>query len=359
MNTRMCNISKSVFGLAALVLIGCASSGVTEHGPISKVSSVDSSKKAGAEIMPETHFAAAQLHENNGHLTRAVGQYRLAIGENNNYIEAYNRLGIVLNQLGRFKEAEEAFQKAIELAPEMVHLRNNLAFSYITQLRWADAEAELGKTLEQNPDFIRAHINLAIVYAQQERFDEAMTEFRAVLPAEDAYYNMGLMYQLKKLLVEAAQSFQAALELNPDLVAAQKQLDKMPPEVVEEASQNTTMLASPLPTDVEKEPDAEMSDRAKPEPAANEEPVEEEVEEQVQEVIEEEVQEEAAEAEEFVEEEIQEEAAEAEEVVEEEIQEEVAEAEEVIEEEVQEEAEEVIEEEVQEEVQEEVEEEVE
>jgi len=275
MITRMCKVSMMACGVAALVMMGCASSGGPKVGndeqkPISKVTSADMldiPEKEGREILPATHFAAGKLHENNGHLVRAVEQYRLAVGADANYIEAYNRLGIVFNRLGRFAEAEETFQKAIKLAPEADYLLNNLAFVYMTQSRWTEAEAELNKALEKNSDFVRAHINLAIVMAQQDRFDEAMIQFRTVLASEDAYYNMGLMYQSKKLLVEAARSFQAALELNPKFVAAQKQLDKLPPDVIEEAAQQTEIFASPLPMNIEEETKSEMTDQATSQPA--------------------------------------------------------------------------------------------
>lgn len=200
-----------------------------------------------ADILPRTHLAAGRLHESQGRLVRAVEQYRLAVALNPNAVEALNRLGIVLDRLGRFKQADAAFNRAIKAAPKDAYIYNNLAFSYIMQLRYAEAEETLRQALSLQPDFPRARINLAMCLAQQERFDEALAQFHTVLSAEDAYYNMGLMYQSKRKPVEAARSFQAALELNPRMVAARKRLDKMPEDVLQEAIRNTQATASPRP----------------------------------------------------------------------------------------------------------------
>ena len=43
--------------------------------------------------------------------------------------------------------------------------------------------------------------------AQQERFDEAMKHFLTVVPMEDAWFNIGLMYQSKSRPAEAARAF--------------------------------------------------------------------------------------------------------------------------------------------------------
>jgi len=270
MIARMCKATGVFCGLIVLLLLGCAAPPDQKPGgfnqkPVSTVHSVDLSdipEKGGPEILPDTHFAAGRLHEHNGHLTRAVEQYRLAIGLNPDHIEAYNRLGIVLARLGRFKESEEVYQQAIELTPDQVYLRNNLAFDYIMQARWAEAEDQLIQTLEKSPDFMRARINFALVLAQQEHFDEAMIQFRMALPAEDAHYNMGLMYQSKRRLLEAAQAYKSALEANPKFAAAKKRLEKLPPDVVEKANQqHAEAVASPLPTFVEDESDLEMGTR--------------------------------------------------------------------------------------------------
>jgi tetratricopeptide (TPR) repeat protein len=257
-------------------LIGCTTpAGLktrAERQPISRLPTDQTSGTSdiqNREILPATHMAAGRLHESQSRLARAAEQYRLAVTLKPDYVAALNRLGIVLDRLGRFKEADNAFRSAIAVAADRAYLHNNLAFSYIMQLNWREAEVTLTKALELKPDFARARVNLAMALAQQERFDEALTQFQTVLPAEDAYYNMGLMYQSKRRLVEAARAFKAALELNPEMLAARKRLETLPADVVSEAERLLEAAASPLPAKLAADESSDASERPTTQPAGD------------------------------------------------------------------------------------------
>jgi Tfp pilus assembly protein PilF len=227
--------------------VSAPSRGATAHGK----TKLDDIPEGGApEVLPTTHMAAGRFHESQGHYARAAEQYQHVVAMEPKNIEAYNRLGIVLDRLARFKEADEAFSKAIKLAPDRAYLRNNLAFSYIMQFRWKDAERELRAALELQPDFTRARVNLGMVLAQQNRFEEAYRAFEMALPRADAYYNLGLMYQSRRMPAEAARAYKTALEHNPRLVAAQKRLDLLPPDVVQSATILSFESASPSPVEI-------------------------------------------------------------------------------------------------------------
>ncbi|MHC4067705.1 MAG: tetratricopeptide repeat protein, partial [Planctomycetota bacterium] len=87
------------------------------------------------KILPQTHFAAARLFEQQGNIEKAIIQYRKAVAVNHDYVAAYNRLGILLGRVGRHTDAEKALRQAIELRPEAAYLRNNLGFEYALQWR--------------------------------------------------------------------------------------------------------------------------------------------------------------------------------------------------------------------------------
>ncbi len=188
-------------------------------------------------IDARTQLAAGRLHESQNRPDDAIEQYRSAMAAQPDLLEAYDRLASLLDRLGRFKESEEVYQKALERAPDQAFLHNNLGFSYILQRRWSDAENALYRAIEIKPDFARARVNLALALAQQDRFDEAFPHFQAVLPTEDAHFNMGLMYQSKRKPVEAAKAFKTALELNPNLTAARECLKKLPTDVLSQADE--------------------------------------------------------------------------------------------------------------------------
>ncbi len=258
---------------ACVALTGCEGGDQAEgvgREPISQLPAEEADAvNAGGdlEILPHTHLAAGRLHESQNRLGRAAEQYRLAVALKPDFVEALNRLGIVLDGMGQFKEADEAFLKAIEAAPQDAYLYNNLGFSYLTQLRWADAEEVLTRAVELKPDFARGRVNLGLALAQQGRYDEALAQFQAALDAEAAYYNIGLMYQSKHRLVEAARAFKTALELNPRMVAARKRLDLLPPEAVSAAERHTEAIASPLSLDANTSTASDPGERPTTRPA--------------------------------------------------------------------------------------------
>lgn len=182
-------------------------------------------------ILPQTHFAAARLHEQNGQIDKAIIQYRKAIAVNHDYTEAYNRLGILLGRLGRHADAEKALRRCVELEPRRAALRNNLGYEYALQGRWSDAEAELSNAIRLDAQFARAYVNLGMVLCKTQRFEEALETFNAVLPEPDAFYNLGLMLRGQHRYQDAASAFRHVLTLDANFAAAQQQLETLAPQL--------------------------------------------------------------------------------------------------------------------------------
>jgi tetratricopeptide (TPR) repeat protein len=199
------------------------------------------------KILPETHFAAGRMFEEQGQFGKAIDQYRKATAVNHKYTAAYHRLGLLFSKLSHHEHAVEALKKAVDLAPNNPRLRNNLGFELMFLKRWGEAETHLRKAIEMDPGFARAHINLAMVLCKQDRFDEALARFMVVLPEPDAYYNIGLLYRGQRRYGEASAAFEHVLALNPRFSAAQKQLEelaKLPGDDVENRPAARTVQAS-------------------------------------------------------------------------------------------------------------------
>lgn len=203
------------------------------------------------KILPDTHYAAGMLFEQQGQVDKAILQYRKAVALNHNFAAAYNRLGLTLSAVGQHDEAIVALSRAAELRPQNPALRNNLGFEYILAQRWDDAEFQLEQAIENQPTFARAHVNLGLVRARTGRFDEALECFRQAMAEPDAYYNLGLTQRGQQKYNQAADSFRRVLELNPDFSAARVQLDQLVDKV---------SAITPTPMPVVKEPQTEPSE---------------------------------------------------------------------------------------------------
>ena len=175
-------------------------------------------------IAPETHYASGLMLERQGDFAGAAGQFEKAAEGDPAMVEAHNRLGMCLCRMGRNDEARASFQRAVKLSPDSAALRNNLGFCLNASGRYAEAEAAFRKALELTPDFDRARMTLGIALARQKKLGDAAVEFSRVVPAETAYYNVGVICMEMNENAHAERAFRESLAVKPDYAPAQKRL---------------------------------------------------------------------------------------------------------------------------------------
>ena len=119
-----------------------------------------------------------------------------------------------------------ALKEALQLDPENTQYHNTLGLVLLNLGRPVDAQAEFQTAIDldkTNPDLQH---NLGIALAQQNRFNEAIAAYKQALSyptyttPEVAYYNMGEAYIRLNKPQEAQESFRAAIQLEPTMVAA-------------------------------------------------------------------------------------------------------------------------------------------
>ncbi len=231
------NSRRTLLTLAMIGISGCAQSDYPLSAHSRKPSANDPRRKSHIreeeppKILPETFFAAAQLLERQGQFEEAIRQYRKAVAVNHDYVAAHHRLGLLLSLTGRRDEALQSLQRAVALGGSNPVLRNNLGYEYMFHDRWADAEREFARSHELDPEFVRPYINRGLALGKLGRFDEALKSFQAVLAEPDAYYNLGLIYRAHKRYREAAETFNRVLTINPEFIAARRQLEQLAPRL--------------------------------------------------------------------------------------------------------------------------------
>ena len=72
--------------------------------------------------------------------------------------EAHNNLGIILQKNEKFKDAEISFKKAIQLNPNLLEARVDLANIHLENNEVDNAIEQIIKTIEIKPDFLPLHI---------------------------------------------------------------------------------------------------------------------------------------------------------------------------------------------------------
>ena len=119
-----------------------------------------------------------------------------------------------------------SLKEAIQLDPDNAQFHNTLGLVYLNLGRPIDGQAEIQAAIDldkNNPDY---HHNLGIALAQQGQFEDAIAAYKKALnfptytTPEVAYYNMGEAYIRLRKSQEAVESFRAAIQLEPVMVAA-------------------------------------------------------------------------------------------------------------------------------------------
>lgn len=133
--------------------------------------------------------------------------------------EAMNNLGLAYKGLGKMRDAEASFKKALQIRPRYAAAFNNLGNLFVLQNRLAEAEACFRKALDCNPEFAEACNNLGNVLASKTSFDDAWTYyFRAIRIRPDyaeAYNNLGNLCHQQEHWDQAQDYYSRALQLDP------------------------------------------------------------------------------------------------------------------------------------------------
>ena len=151
------------------------------------------------------------------------------------YVEAYINLGVALEKLELFEDAQFCFQKSIEIEPLQFSGYHNLASFYKKQDRWADVvsiledgiEAGEKYRLELNtddntlePSFTDLYFRLGLIQKEQNQIESAIRNFETVLLLdpiqEEAHFRLAELL-FERLKNEYPQQLEATALINRQL----------------------------------------------------------------------------------------------------------------------------------------------
>ncbi|WP_332299677.1 tetratricopeptide repeat protein [Prochlorococcus marinus] len=165
-------------------------------------------------------FNYGVILKNLGKFKEAELSTRKAIEISPDFAEAHSNLGLILSDLGKFKEAELSTRKAIEISPDYAEAHSNLGVILKNLGKFKEAELSTRKAIEIKPDFANAHFNLGDTLKDLGKFKEAELSTRKAIEISpdyaEAHSNLGFILSDLGKFKEAELSLKKAIELKPD-----------------------------------------------------------------------------------------------------------------------------------------------
>lgn len=136
-------------------------------------------------------------------LQQAAASYERAIELAPDLVGAHVNLGSVYDELGLLDDALASYDRALQLEPTEDRTLCNMGNVYFKKRQYEKAIEYFDKALEVNPQSQLAHYNMAILFADSEIYREAIAEFQKAVdidPNSDlgrrSAENIGIIEQL-------------------------------------------------------------------------------------------------------------------------------------------------------------------
>lgn len=209
----------------ALRALDQSSTALLERGvALEQVGRVDDAIRAterAAQLNPglvQAHLNLMILYGRRGDFARAEQHFRAAMALNSTqFPAAYYDFGVLMMNEGKPAEAEQAFEKAVEIDPNYAEARNNLGYLLERQGKLAEASEEYRHAVEAQPAFAKAHFNLGRILVNQGDYREGIQQLKLALDAggqnaPEYLYALGAAYGRAGDATKALEYLQKARE---------------------------------------------------------------------------------------------------------------------------------------------------
>ncbi|MBT8352616.1 MAG: tetratricopeptide repeat protein [Deltaproteobacteria bacterium] len=141
------------------------------------------------------YMANAYLKLND--VENAIKAYKRAISLNTTNDELHIKLGNLYYTQERYQEAQNEYEKAVELNPT-AQSHYSLGQAYLETGSYVDAQTQFAKVHRLDPESPNGRYGIGLAYSKQERYEDAIRMFKDAIGREkdfyDAYAEMGYAY---------------------------------------------------------------------------------------------------------------------------------------------------------------------
>lgn len=151
--------------IAALSLTGCST--LENHALLRTLIKPIQQIRHGSGT--EGLYRMARAFHAEGRLAEAITAYRQVLEVDPRHAEAHNALGVIYSQQQQFELAEQQFQVALQIAPTLAHVHNNLGYHLLRQGQLDQALVALGRAHALDRDNKATMANIAAAQQVMER----------------------------------------------------------------------------------------------------------------------------------------------------------------------------------------------
>jgi predicted O-linked N-acetylglucosamine transferase (SPINDLY family) len=172
----------------------------------------------------ETHCERGIVLQQQGDAAEALAAFDRALQLKPDLVQAVHRQGMVLHSLGRLDEALSAFDRALRLRPGGPAIHSSRGLALQEQGRLSEALAAYDRALELKPDAIGALVNRGNLLREQGRLSEALAAYDRALELKPdaiiALVNRGNLLKDQACFPQALAAYKNALSVKPDAAIA-------------------------------------------------------------------------------------------------------------------------------------------
>jgi superkiller protein 3 len=191
----------------------------------------------------EAHYNLAVAYTQTKDYTRAIQEYIKTRELNPSYIKARFNLAILYyDELQMFEEAAKELKEILRISPDYMKAKElldrisldysatalNLGLGYLEKNQYQQAEEQFNKVLEIKPDFVVAKYNLALLYLKDSRAGEAKLKLEEIIRENPsfvlAYRQLGSIYFDEGNYAQAARFYREVVNLKPNDLQAHNDL---------------------------------------------------------------------------------------------------------------------------------------
>lgn len=172
----------------------------------------------------QTMIEAALRHQRSGEHREAAMFYRELLRTEPENAEIHNNLGIASRALGQLEFAINCYRRAVQLRPDFAAAYNNLGNALWEQGTLEAALVSLSQAVRLQPRTDTTWCTIGLILRQLGQFEEAVKAFRQAIALNpsfaEAHNGLGTVLQDQGHIPRAVESYAAAIKLKGDFASA-------------------------------------------------------------------------------------------------------------------------------------------